>query len=156
MGLVDQLDLKSLCETYLVANTPMYLYRHLRSNNSLRRIAEDFSAEGLVAEYESRTTKQRRSVEDIAVAYAMLSAITQLDYPVAMAALDNMDLSRLDWATELRDIYLATRRPVSYVGVTLQPRVLSKASRTETSVSTVHVSPTPNVGEGLVDGYDSA
>ena len=106
MKLIDQSDLKQLAISYLFANTPMYLYRHFSRNISLKELAVKNPIKRLVTEYELRTAKKKKTVEDITIAYSILVAITFLKYDKALAAFDMIDLSKLDWGNEIKDIHL--------------------------------------------------
>jgi len=133
MGLTDQIDLKPLTKAYLFANTPMYLYRHLRGNASLRELVEHNPIQVLTSEYEHRTAKETRSIEDVVVAYAVLVGITFLGYQQALEVFHSLELSRLDWGHEIKDIFISTARIVSFTSATVKPQ--ARIERTESSSS---------------------
>jgi len=108
MGLTNRLDLKQVITAYLFANTPMYLYRHLRYIDSVEELGKRTTLKALVKEYDKRTSKEQRSTKDIAVAYALLVAITFWEYRRALAAFDDFELSRLNWGNDIKDIFIST------------------------------------------------
>lgn len=108
LGLVDWIDLYQLAEAYFLASTPRYLYERFRNNASLGKLVECVSVQGLIAEYNFRAGKERwaRDSEDVVVAYAVLIAITFLDRERALDVFKNLDLTRLRWGEEIRNIFV--------------------------------------------------
>ncbi len=127
MGLTERIDLKPLVEAYLFANTPMYLFRHFRENASLRELTQQTSVEALTAEYIDRTRKEWKSIEDIVVAYAILIAITFLEYGQVLTVFESLDLSHLDWGEEIKDIFQTT----------IDKKLLEQAIETATDFLTI-------------------
>ena len=135
MRLIDQIDIKQLTNSYLFANTPMYLYRHFRRNISLKELAENNPTKRLVAEYKRRTAKKKRAVEDITIAYSILVAITFLEYQQALAAFDTINLSKLDWGNEIKDIYTSKTKITNIVRLSVEPQI-SHVKKTKSDSST--------------------
>ena len=127
----DSLDPKEIVTAYVYANTPMYLYRHLRSIEPLRELATESSINSLVEEYNERTTKEKRTEADVAIAYAMLIAVTFLEYSEALAAFDRFDLCRLDWGRDVRDIFIRTSPISNFISISQKPKI----SRVEQALS---------------------
>jgi hypothetical protein len=113
MSIIDPTDLQPLAKIYLFASMPSYLYRNFRKQGALVELTKSKPIETLTAEYESRATQENRSVEDVAVAYAILIAITYLPYQEAIAIFDRLDLSLLDWGQEIRDIFVKMYEQIS-------------------------------------------
>jgi len=105
MGLIDQLDINEINSVYLFANTPKYLYRHLRHIQSVQELSRHATLQNLVDEYNEITSPTAKSSEDIAIAYALLITVTFWEYQQALAALNKFDLSRLEWGNEMKDIF---------------------------------------------------
>ena len=145
MGLMDQIDLKPLIDAYLFANTPMYLYRHFRNNASLQELAERTSIQILVAEYDRRTVKETRSIEDIVVAYSTLIAITFLKYQRALEVFENLGLSRLDWGDEIRSIFTSTTKIVNVFRETVKPKSYVDRTKSDSSQNELFVTPQPKI-----------
>lgn len=135
MRLADQIDLKPLINTYLFANTPMYLYRHFRRNASLKELAENNPAQRLVDEYKRRTSKKTKSTKDIVIAYSILVTITFLEYQQALAVFDMIDLSGLDWGNDIKDIYMSKIEITSVTRLVVKPQI-SHVEQTKSDGST--------------------
>ncbi|MBA7578946.1 hypothetical protein ES708_20812 [subsurface metagenome] len=139
MGLIHQIDIQPLIDAYLFANTPSYLYRHFRQNASLKELAENNPIKSLVSEYNIRTAKKRKTVEDVAVAYSILTTITFLEYQQALVAFDMINLSKLDWGNEIKDIYTSRIRITDITKLDVEPRI-SHARKTKSNSSTKKLS----------------
>lgn len=135
MRLIDKIDIKPLTNAYLFANTPMYLYRHFRRNTSLKELAENNPTQRLVDEYNRRTDKKTKSTKDIAIAYSILIAITFLEYKQALAAFDTINLSRLDWGNDIKDIYNSKIKITNIIRLCVEPRI-SHVEQTQSDSST--------------------
>ena len=121
MGLTDNLDIRQVASVYLFANTPMYLYRHLREIDSVRDLGKDVSLKDLVDEYDRRTLSKGKSVEDIAIAYTLLVAITFWEYREALEALSKFELSRLDWGSDVKDIFISKSPITTLLELSVKP-----------------------------------
>ena len=138
MGLSNRLDLKQVAKAYLFANTPLYLYRRLRNIASVKELGEDTPLNVLITEYNKRTSKKRKTVEDIAVAYSLLITTTFWDYQQAKAALDNFNLSLLDWGRDIKDIFISTSPITNIIGILVEPTYkFDKQTSAESSSSTL-------------------
>jgi len=135
MGLTEQIDLKPLIATYLFANTPMYLYRHFRRNASLKELAENNPPQRLVNEYKRRTSKKTKATKDIVIAYCILIAITFLEYQQALAVFDTINLSGLDWGSDIKDIYMSKIKIASVTRLVVKPQI-SPVEQTKSDSST--------------------
>ena len=114
MGLIDQLDIKEINSVYLFANTPKYLYRHLRHIQSVLEVSQHATLQNLVDEYNKTTSPTTKSSEDIATAYALLITVTFWEYQKALAAFGRFDLSRLEWGNDMKDIF-KTNAPINTI-----------------------------------------
>ena len=105
MDLIKNSSLREITNIYLLANTPMFLYRHMRRLAFLYNLAKNNDLEVLIGEYNKRTSKRDKLPEDIAIAYAILMAITHLEYSIALNYFNKFDLSRLEWGNDIKDIF---------------------------------------------------
>ena len=110
MGLKDQIDLKALVQAYLFSNNAEHLYFQFRDSADLRVLTKNNTIDSLVDEYERRTEKLERDVEDVVIAYAILMAITFLDCRDADETFDKVNLSCLDWGEDVKAIFGVTGR----------------------------------------------
>jgi len=109
MSLPSQIDVESLCQIYLVSNTPRYLYKHLRSDPSVQWMAKNLSANQLVGLYTESQEGSTRSISEVAVAHAVLAALSHMSYGDIAPVLDSLPTAGLKWASELIDILKRTR-----------------------------------------------
>src|SRR5258708_12278010 len=71
-----KLNLPAIVRHYMLANTPRYLYRHLRADPSVESLAESSTPKELLRAISAREKKPDRTTEDVAIAYAMLVALS--------------------------------------------------------------------------------
>ncbi len=132
--LVDDITLSIIVSTYLVANTPNYLYQRLRQIPSVQSLATRIECQDMIGEFQKLTSKKPSSVEDISLAYAILAAITFLDYRKAIELFDVLDLSKLEWGRDFRDIYVKSSRIINFFN--LQARLSTRQDIITTDSST--------------------
>lgn len=103
MANLNILNIDALANIYMVANTPSYLFRHYRNNSSVQDFADAHSIEELVAEIRrvSSIELTKRTVDDIAVAYAAVVGLTFKDAPLVKAAIADVDFSKILWAQRI-------------------------------------------------------
>lgn len=114
MGLIDQLDIKEINGVYLFANTPKYLYRHLKHIQSIQELSQHATSQNLVDAYNEITSPTTKSSQDTAIAYALLITVTFWEYQRALAAFGKFDLSRLEWGNDMKDIF-RTNAPINTI-----------------------------------------
>lgn len=105
--MIDAQAIREFREVYLVSNTPLYLFKRLRRLPAVQQLARALSGEELAAEYLRRTKAQNLTPDDVAIAYACLVAVTRKDPPEAVSMLRSLDLTGLDWAPAIRDLFTA-------------------------------------------------
>lgn len=128
MELGNQINLKPLIESYLIANTPLQLYRLLRGSTDLQVLARNNSIELLLEEYNRHASKKKKSIEDAVIAYSVLIAITFLEPKQALAAFDTLHLSRLDWGDTIKSIFEATSQTTNIFVQQVSPQLLQFTS----------------------------
>lgn len=101
----------SLGTIYVAANAPDRLYDDLRHTEVVFRVAQAFSAKELVNAVLIIDSKDSRSVEDVALAYACTVALTFKAYPEIKDALEGATIKNLQWVGAIvelwRDAFLA-------------------------------------------------
>ena len=93
-------------DTYLVANTPTYLYNRLRQLPAVQQLGEIASTNAIVALFSASTRTESKTSNDVATAYACIVALTYRPPTERRRALQNLDVSRLEWGEMVRDIGL--------------------------------------------------
>lgn len=93
-----QLNEVELTRIYLVANTPSYLYRHYRVEETVQALAKYDVSQLLSALNE--TAAENRTLKQVVVSYAILVALT-FKNPDEVRRAMNQDLHGLTWAEEI-------------------------------------------------------
>ena len=101
---LDELDIPAILRVYMLANTPAYLYRHLRAEPSLERLAKSSTPRELLAAVSAREGKPSRTAEDAAIAYGMLVALSFQNYRDVQEALAGWQPRALTWARHITSI----------------------------------------------------
>jgi hypothetical protein len=121
MTIPPQISIDDLCQIYLVANTPRYLFRHLREHHGVKWMSENFSIDELVAIYSDNQRTRKRSVEHVALAYAALIALYYKSYEKVEPILGTLATSGLRWAPDVIDILKKTAKVVSVNSIQFSP-----------------------------------
>lgn len=133
MNIPSQVDVESLCQIYLVSNTPRYLYKHLRSNPSVQWMANNLSINQLTAIYAESLQKSGRSINEVVMAHAVLAALSHMSYGDIAPALDSLQTANLKWASEMIDILKKTRKIFLTVSMEIPKAWGNVASETSTA-----------------------
>lgn len=122
--------------TYMVANTPTYLYKTLRENVAVQKLAESNTLLELASLYKRRAGKKRRSLGDVAVAYAAFVAMSLKERSGAQATMSAIDTSLLDWATPIKNRFCAEEPNVATILLNATPGTSVSVSQTIPVAST--------------------
>jgi len=115
-------EVRELRAIYLVSNTPLYLYRHLRRSPTVQRMGDNHSAAELAAFIAKVDGKARRSPTGVALAYGCAVAITYRAPAEADAAIGALAVQQLQWLPLLFSIWKQGRIGNSVMTETL-PRI---------------------------------
>ncbi len=132
MADLTNINMKSLREALILANTPSYLYKRLLENPSVHRLARTQSTNELLDIYRGAAAKADPSADDVALGYAALVAITLKDFREARAALDGLRNNDLHWADSIIEMFF--QRPSSTSAITVKqaaPPTVGSAVATE-------------------------
>jgi hypothetical protein len=99
-----QINLPAIVRHYMLANTPRYLYRNLRAEPSVASLADASTPKELLESVSAYEGKPDRTAEDVAVAYAMLVALSYQDRAAALEALADWRPRALSWADRILSI----------------------------------------------------
>lgn len=118
---ISEQAIRDVCEILLVSNTPLYLYKHLRRLQTVQTMAKETPEHEIASEFARRVSLPKRRMGDVAVAYACLVALTYKPQSVALETLASLDLSRLDWASTIRNVFFARARSESLQDIHIKP-----------------------------------
>lgn len=106
---LNNINLNAVGEHYMVANTPRYLYKHLRAEPGIQALALTSNPRELLSAISAIERKEDRTADDIALAYAMIVALSFQDYRHVREAIAAWRPSILTWASHLLSIIEQTK-----------------------------------------------
>jgi hypothetical protein len=130
--------LSDITKAYLVANTPAYLLKTLAESVPVRELARSNTLTKLASLYKRHAAKKHRSLEDVALAYAALVAITLKERSGAKAAIEELDTSLLDWAESIKDRFVAASPKMLTVRIQAAPETTMTYTQTTPSAIQFH------------------
>lgn len=104
------LDISSLEETFISANTPLYIYKNFRKNNSIQNLAEMFDSDYLIKLFNTLVREKRKDLETLIFIYSVIIALTFKDYFKVKRFFSKLDAYRLEWSKELKEIVLTNSK----------------------------------------------
>ena len=109
MADLAKLSVGEITTHYLFANTPSYLYRKLRADDSVKALADSSTPIELAAIVERIDQQPERTPEDIATAYAALVAATFHGTRDVRATFGALSFRHLDWAYTILRLWYDTQ-----------------------------------------------
>jgi hypothetical protein len=106
---LDDLNLHGLADVYVLANTPAYLYRWFRADESVRALARSHPTGELASRLNTILDQHNLGFDELILAYALLVCLTMKDYREARPFIEHLAYNRLEWATEILEIWEAIR-----------------------------------------------
>ena len=117
------LNLEELRRIYVFANTPAYLFRRYRGDESVKALADAASLTELISEIKEVDGNPERSFDDVVSAYAALVAATHKDQAPTRAAFESLVISNLDWTASIIEIWAATLISTVRQLMTMKPKL---------------------------------
>lgn len=102
---LSPLSLPDITRFYLLANTPMYLYRQFRRTPSVHALAQANNVSDLVDHICRVDASEIRTPSDIAGAYAAVMALTYCDPREVKESVSSKKIENLEWFDDLLEIW---------------------------------------------------
>jgi len=104
-----ELDLRSAEKVLLYANTPYYVYKHLRTDKNVLYISENLSSEEIISELEELMTRHELSRVESVKAYSYLIALTFINDKASLHFLRTVYHDpKIRWFKELINLHLSS------------------------------------------------
>lgn len=97
MTLPAEIDIDDVFKIYIFSNTPSYLYRKLRVSSTVKWAARNLSVAQVLDIYGQTRQARGSSGHALAVAYAMLVALSLMDYSEVKPAVEGLETEGLEW-----------------------------------------------------------
>lgn len=124
MTIFKNLNVRRLAEIWVVSNTPAYLLKHYRNEESVRNLAKKSKIDELLSKVSYHTENPCRNIDEITELYAALVAIT-LQNPIGLNIdVNKLNLDTIQWARRILEIGLIGR--VSTNVRDIQPVIINK------------------------------
>lgn len=137
--------LKRITKTFLVSNTPDYLYEELRGESAVQELSERESAEELIQTITGIDQQDDRDLSDIAEAYAATVALTFKPGSKVLPLLDELTLESLKWVEPILQRWEDDRRPVTSFSEQAQATLRQPEQETSGSTSSREIQVPPVV-----------
>jgi hypothetical protein len=97
----------SILEIYVLANTPSFIYRRMRELPAAQRLADGSSVAALRSQCSKVAAKKKRTVEEVALAYGAIVALTLKEPQPAKKVFKDIAKLDLDWAENIVAMHLS-------------------------------------------------
>ena len=111
MSMLGTKDLADLRETYLLANTPAYLFKHFRNSPIVMALADKHSMHQLLYGVRGATRTSAHRQDDLIEGYACLAAMTIKDPSAAIRMLRDERLGDGEWMAAIANHAIRTMTP---------------------------------------------
>jgi hypothetical protein len=113
--MIEELDIKNLTSNFLFANTPGFLYKKFRQNRSIEEISKNYSTKEILDSLNEILKTENLDLNQLVMCNALLISLTLKDDFGSLDALKSIDLSKLEWGNQIRNIYINTRRATNVI-----------------------------------------
>jgi hypothetical protein len=127
-ALISQLDFPVAEKIFAVSNTPSFLLRKLRDENSVRVLAETFTPKQLITELKRTATKKPRSLGDTTRPYVILVALSWYSDREPLKSAMEIETPHFPWFETIGKDLLNRHSPVTYTKIEIPPRISVAAS----------------------------
>jgi len=141
MSFVDDLDLRSYRQPYVLANTPLFLYKRFREIAETRQLAAQHTAEDLVTAFNEHANRVGAPCEDDELrAYVALIALSFRERSEVVRSIERIRPQRLRWARQLLDVISEPQVATTIKTVHArppQPRVIGESNSSPPATSLI-------------------
>jgi len=131
-------DIERLEREYAYSNAASQIYKSYIQNEEIKALSKQITPEEVIDEFHLRVDKNEKSLEDVAIAYALILMATFYEYEKAISTFSKLELSKLKWGLELEDIFRRGARMTIYQLTNGKAALLKESINVEiTSVATV-------------------
>lgn len=111
---IEHINIKNISKRLAYANTPAYVYKHLREEESVTNIADMFTSDELIAQLKNSIVNESPTNEEIVLMYAILIAITLKGDEQSLNFLRQIrENSTVRWFKEITSIFLSTFKSIN-------------------------------------------
>ena len=135
---LSSLNENQLGRIYIVANTPSYLFRHFRAEQSVQRLAKQNTAQDLIEFARGVAVANKRTLKQVIEAYAAIVALTFKDK--GTIEIDPDSFNGLDWARSILAFASAAQIGTRQVELTSNPTLNLQLPKTPSGTSSQYVS----------------
>jgi hypothetical protein len=128
-AIVQKLDFEGLKEIYMMANTPGYLFKNIRSLASVESLAKNYSVDELQNALEEIATEPISEIAGLLSVYAILIALSFKPLYQIKPLLENLEL-QIQWGDHLKELILAHANQVNEISSTTSLAFGSEKPRT--------------------------
>lgn len=110
-----KLDIDSLMEIYMLANTPFYLYKHFKRNPSIIDVSREFTSEELISTFYNIVDNGISDIKALIFIYGLVIASTNKPYAEVHHFFKELKRFNLKLFDEISDIYLSTANNTQFI-----------------------------------------
>ncbi|MDD5681271.1 MAG: hypothetical protein PHI59_08550 [Candidatus Omnitrophica bacterium] len=121
-----ELNIHILKEIYIFSNTPMYLYKNFRKDLGIQLLANKYSFADLIDFFENTILKERLELDEIVCIYAIIIALTYIEYYKTAFFFEKLDTYNFKWAKELKYIIMSFAKSTEIIKKKIEPRITIK------------------------------
>lgn len=115
MTLKDLFNFEKIKQHYYFANTPNYLFKKLREEQTVEEFAKNNNVENLVKIFNDYLKENRLEVDDLIFMYVIIVALTFKSKQDVTKFFEKLDDYQIEWFKEFKNIYLNSFIPTEYL-----------------------------------------
>lgn len=149
----EGLDLGSASETVVVSNTPEFLFKCLRSDETVQALAERTDGRSIVSWLRQWAANGITDAKLLVLVYVYIAALAIKQDMGAIDELSSLDLVALPWGEAMKSLLIASVKPTTSIVVTsdlASPTLEPPPRAVETANTQVNTTVTPslfNIGD---------
>jgi hypothetical protein len=102
--LEKELNLESIKEIFILANIPMYIYKHFKEDSSIQFLSKKYSTNEFIDFYNKLTENEITELDDIVIIYSILMAISFKNYNEINQFFEDIKPIEIRWFNKLKEI----------------------------------------------------
>lgn len=104
------LDFNSLTRIFILSNTPLYLYKNFRRNQTVQELSTRYGSSSLIEFVEQAVVEKKLTLEKLVSIYSVIIALSFKNYSEVVDFFNRLDRFEIQWSKELKEIWLSKAR----------------------------------------------
>ena len=136
MNIENDLNFDELIAYYIFANTPYYLFKNFKNDNSIKDISQKYPANHMINEFNIIYDTESNDIKQKVKIYALLVALSYKEYSETKDFFIKLHINHFKWVKEFKNIIIDNYKATQQVIVNVSEKKFDNLANPKINVAT--------------------